>query len=111
MSAQRFRDHEPQPLGPHDNQAQHVLWGRAMAVILEKTYLQGKGYWYASEKQRMQGTGQRIFQQYLGPQEQCLARWLGHAPSLGSPEVFKYGAVMALWPVAPNLGLVELIAH
>jgi transposase len=82
-----------------------------MAIILEKKYLKGKCYWYASEKKRMQGKVTRVFQKYLGPQEQCLARLLGHAPAPLPPAVFKYGAVMALLNVAEELGLVELIDH
>jgi transposase len=82
-----------------------------MAIILEKKYLKGKCYWYASEKKRMQGKVTRVFQKYLGPQEQCLARLLGNAPAPLPPKVFKYGAVMALLHVAEALGLVELIDH
>ena len=40
-----------------------------MAVLLEKKYLTGKCYWYASEKQRVHGRVKRIFQTYLGSQD------------------------------------------
>ncbi len=82
-----------------------------MAIRLEKKYLKGQCYWYASEKKRVQGKVKRVFQKYLGPQDQCLARLLGNDLSPVSPEVFKYGAVMALVRVAQDLRLVDLIDH
>jgi len=80
-----------------------------MAVRLEKKYLKGKCYWYASEKKRVHGTVKRIFQKYLGSQEQCLTRLLGGDPAPRPPAVLRYGAVMALLHVAQDLGLVELM--
>jgi len=80
-----------------------------MAMRLEKKYLKGKCYWYVSEKKRVNGTVKRVFQKYLGSQEQCLTRLLGNAPLPQPPTVLKYGAVMALLHVAQELGLVELI--
>lgn len=80
-----------------------------MAVLLEKKYLKGKCYWYASEKKRVHGSVKRIFQKYLGSQDQCLSRLLGNDPSPRPPTVLKYGAVMALLHVAQELGLVDLM--
>ena len=53
-----------------------------MAVMLEKKYLKGKCYWYASEKKRVNGKVKRVFQKYLGSQEQCLARLLSNESAL-----------------------------
>jgi hypothetical protein len=75
-----------------------------MAVRLEKKYLKGKCYGYASEKKRVHGSVKRIFQKYLGSQDQCLSRLLGNDPSPRPPTVLKYGAVMALLHVAQELG-------
>lgn len=110
MISQRVLDHEPEPMFFREHRAQNILpWRKYMAVILEKKYLKGKCYWYAAEKKRIHGKVKRIFQKYLGPQEQCLARLLGNEPSRMPPEVCKYGAVMALLHVAQELGIVDLI--
>jgi transposase len=103
--------HEAQPGQDGAQQDGSISRERAMAIILEKKYLKGKCYWYACEKKRVQGKVKRVFQKYLGPQEQCLARLLGNDPSVRPPEVFKYGAVMALMNVAQELSLVDLIDH
>ena len=80
-----------------------------MAVMLEKKYLKGKCYWYASEKKRVNGKVKRVFQKYLGSQEQCLARLLSNESALIAPDVFTYGAVMALLGVVQKLDLVDVI--
>jgi len=80
-----------------------------MALMLERKYLKGKCYWYLSEKKRIQGHVKRTFQKYLGSQDQCLARLLGNQPTPLPPEVLHYGAVMALFKIAQELGVVELI--
>ena len=80
-------------------------------MLLEKKYLQGKCYWYASEKKRVHGRVKRIFQTYLGSQDQCLRRLLGNDPSPRPPTVLKDGAVMAWLHVAQALGGVELMDH
>lgn len=100
---------ESPPVGRRAHRARSLPWRRAMTILPEKKYLKGTCYWYASEKKRVQGKVTRVFQKYLGPQDQCLARLLGNAPSSVPPEVFKYGAVMALMRVAQDLSLVDLI--
>lgn len=80
-----------------------------VALNLEKKYKKGNCYWYTSEKKRINGKVKRIFQKYLGPQEQCIARLLGKETYSESPEVFKYGAVSALLKVSEELGLMDII--
>ena len=75
-----------------------------MAVLLEKKYRNGKCYGYASEKKRVHGSVKRMFQTYLGSQDQCLSRLLGNDPSPRPPTVLQYGAVRGLLHVAQALG-------
>jgi hypothetical protein len=58
-----------------------------MALLLEKKYLKGHCYWYASEKKRVHGNVQRVFQTYLGSQEHGLARLLAHESAPIAPDV------------------------
>ena len=84
-----------------------------MAVNLEKKYKKGICYWYVSEKKRINGKVKRVFQKYLGSQEQCLARLLGkdskEACFTEPPEVFQYGAVTVLLKIAEELGIMNII--
>ena len=60
-----------------------------MALMLEKKYLKGKCYWYASEKKRVNGKVKRVFQKYLGSQEQCLTRLLAYKSTPVPPEALE----------------------
>ena len=80
-----------------------------MAINIEKKYKKGICYWYASEKKRVDGKIKRIFQKYLGSQEQCIARLISKEPCIESPEVFRYGAVTALLKISEKLGLENII--
>ncbi len=80
-----------------------------MAINLEKKYKKGHWYWYASEKKRVNGKVKRVFQKYLGSEEQCIARLINNEPCSESPEVFKYGSVATLLKISEELGLVDII--
>ena len=80
---------------------------------LTKKLIQGKPYYYLRECQRVNGKPKIVKTKYLGSAQSLLAR-LSQADAPPEPravDIASFGDVAALWDIAQQLELVELIDH
>lgn len=74
---------------------------------LTKKIIGGKAYYYLRECKRVNGKPKIVSQQYIGSQEQLIARLTNPVPQEGI--IRDFGAVVAVYEMAKQLDLVELI--
>jgi len=76
---------------------------------LTKKIIRGRAYYYLRECRRVDGKPKIVFQQYIGSQEELIARLRNPSPH----EAFarEFGAVVATYDMAEQLDLVNIVDH
>lgn len=80
---------------------------------LETRHIKGNAYYYACQKGRVNGQPRNIWQKYLGTAEDILKSFSGlpkdDTIQSSSADICEFGASAALWDIARQLQLVEVI--
>lgn len=72
----------------------------------------GHEYWSVVESRRVNGKPRPVILRYVGPTRRLISLLLDQVPGGGLRiESYAYGAVAALWQVASEIGLAEILAE